>query len=113
MASSAKFQHGGEREQWRRKIHSHRGDNDYDIIQQTNKDGITEVLPNPSDLEIGTISKVTFMNVNDSEFVERVIDELRMKGIYLWTFNDNGAELLFEVLKSSTTAAGYQAMLTK
>ena len=83
------------------------------VIEQTNKNASTEVLHSLSDLEIGTISKVTFINVNDSNFVENVINELQMKGIYLWTLNDNGAELLFKVLKSSTTAAEYQAMLNK
>ena len=88
-------------------------DADYHVIEQTNKDSITEVLPILSDLEIGTISNVTFMTVDDSihEFVEHVIDELRMKGIYLWTLNGN--ELLFKVLKSGTTPAQYQAMLNK
>ena len=83
------------------------------VMEQTNKDGFTEVLHSSSDLEIGTISKVRFINVNDSDFVENVINELQMKGIYLWTLNDNGVELLFKVLKSSTTAAEYQAMLNK
>ena len=52
------------------------------VIEQTNKEGITEVLHSLSNLEIGTISKVTFINVNDSDFVEKVINELQMKGIY-------------------------------
>ena len=89
------------------------------ILRERNKDGGEEdmqPLSRLAELEIGTLSKVRFINheldvQTFKAFVENVVRTLRDDKIHLWTLRNEGGEMLFRVLKSSTTADEYGIML--
>ena len=82
------------------------------LEQKSNKDGTFVPLAGPSQLDIGTLSKVSFENANDI-FFQHVVHALKQKKIYLWLIHENvmKGEFLYRVLKSSTTASDYAEML--
>ena len=82
------------------------------LEQKLNKDGPFVPLVGLSELDFGTLSKVSFENA-DAIFMERVVSELKLKKFYLWLLHKDvmKGEFLYRVLKSSTTASDYAEML--
>ena len=77
-----------------------------------------QTLSKLAELEIGTLSKVRFINHEldvgyFKGFVGNVFHTLLDDKIYLWTLLNEGGDLLFRVLKGSTTADEYSIMMER
>ena len=82
------------------------------VEQQLSKDDQKQLLIDLSHLNIGTLEKVTFKDV-DLQFVQAVVQMLQEHNIYLWTVGNGYKQWSFKVLKSTTTAEEYATMRTK
>ena len=88
------------------------------VVQQRPKGDETDHhLTDLSQLDIGTLSKVTFKTLglpDISQFMHAVVTKLHTdrQPIYLWTVSALNGEFSFNVLKSSTTAQDYEQMLS-
>ena len=84
----------------------------FSLEQKLNKDGPFVPLVDLSELDIGTLSKVLFENA-DAIFMERVVNELKLRKIYLWLLHKDvmKGEFLYRVFTSSTTASDYAELL--
>ena len=84
----------------------------FSLEQKSNKDGTFVPLVGLSEVDIGTLSKVSFRKATVI-FIQHVFHALKQKKIYLWLLHENvmKGEFLYRVLKSSTIASDYAEML--